>query len=199
MPKSEIAVNSNFSVISPMHLIKNTLMIGLDVAAIRASHVEDDLMNNKNNCISDGHRLKMEIRDLAEKCMNLNDDLNMLVFSEFRDRFSLCVNLTSKGSLLLHAFTLLLTDATVDCHMNTHPITLGHRARDDILTETASIEEMNKLENLNSPSKVYLRKHRRCASVVLLCSFMSIDQIKKGHLLYLLLSIEIRAYFWVDL
>ena len=114
-PKPSIVVNSNFSVISPMHAIKNALMIGLDVAIIRASQVEEDLMKNVNNCISDGPGLKREIRDLAEKCMNLNDDLNILVFSEFRDGFSPCANLTCKDSLILHTFTLLPTDVTVDC------------------------------------------------------------------------------------
>ena len=83
MPKPVIVVISNFSVISHAHAIENALMIGLDVAIIRASHAEENLMNNKNIYISDGHRLKRKIRDLVEKCMNLNDDLNILVFQNF--------------------------------------------------------------------------------------------------------------------
>ena len=63
-------MNSALSVILPMHTIKNALMIGLDMAMIRASHAEEDLMNNKNNCVSDGHGLKREIRHLTKKCMN---------------------------------------------------------------------------------------------------------------------------------
>ena len=94
---------------------------------VRASHVEEDLNNNKNNCLSDGHGLKNEIRDLAKKCMCLNDDLNMLVYSEFRDGFSPCANLTNRDSLILHAFTLLPTDATVDSRVCICPMTLGHK------------------------------------------------------------------------
>ena len=136
-------------------------------------------MNNKNNCVSDGHRLKREIRDLVEKSMNLNHDLNILVFSKFRDGFSPCANLTSNHNLILHAFALLPTDATVDCCMNTYLIALGHKARDDILTKTTCIEEINKLENSNTPLNVYSRKHGRFISVALPCSFASMDQIEK--------------------
>ena len=43
-------------------------MIGLNVAIIRADHIEEGLMNVRKNCISNGHRLKIEIRQLAQQC-----------------------------------------------------------------------------------------------------------------------------------
>ena len=58
VPKPTIVINSTLSVISPVHAIKNTFIICLDVAIIRANNAENNLMNIKYNCASDGNGLK---------------------------------------------------------------------------------------------------------------------------------------------
>ena len=48
-----------------------------------------------------------------------------------------------------------------------------------IITETTCIEEMNKLQDLFNPIKVYSKDCGCYISVVLLCRFISMDQIEK--------------------
>ena len=61
-------------------------------------------------------------------------------------------------------------------------MTLGREARASVFAETTYVEEINKLEKLRAPKKVHSRKHGRCASVVLKCSYASMDQIEKRAL-----------------
>ena len=111
--------------------------------------------------------------------MDLNDDLNTAVFSEFLDGFSPHSSLTSKGSLILHSFTFQSTNSINYSRMNACPITLGHKAGGSMLAETTCIEEIEKFMNPSAPLKVFSIKHGKCTSVVLLCSFVSMDQIEK--------------------
>ena len=87
--------------------------------------------------------------------------------------------MTNKDGLALHVLTLLSIDSTVDNSTCTCPITLGYKQKQHITTETTHIEEMNKLQDPFNPIKVCSKDCGRYTSVVLLCGFISMDQIEK--------------------
>ena len=106
--KPAIHCDSLLSVIYPKDAVNNALMLDIDVAIIRANNVKEALLFVNHNCASDGHGVREYILSLAERCKGLNKEINMLIFSEFRDGFSPCASLTTKDSLVLHTITFKL-------------------------------------------------------------------------------------------
>ena len=92
--------------ITPNNLVKNALILGLNIMLIRASYVDKEICKLKNNLICDGCSLQVKIKDLAEKCEKIDKDVYILICKEFRDGVSLHVTLSSSDGLLLHTFTL---------------------------------------------------------------------------------------------
>ena len=104
-------------------------MLGLKVARIRVGHVEEDLESIKRNCISEGMGVQIDTRNLANQCKETQEDINTIVYSEFRDGFLPYSLMTNADGLLLHTLTLLSIDSTVDNSIYAHPITLGHKQK----------------------------------------------------------------------
>ena len=63
LPK--IYFNKNLSVITPNDLVKNTLILSLNIMLIRAGYIDEDIYKLKNNLICDRHSLQVEIKALA--------------------------------------------------------------------------------------------------------------------------------------
>jgi hypothetical protein len=129
VPKLDVFKDTSLSVTSPIDVVKNALMLGLKVARIRVGHVEEDLESIKRNCISEGMGVQIDTRNLANQCKETQEDINMIVYSEFRDGFSPYSLITNKDGLSLHTLTLLSIDSTVDNSMCACPITLGHKQK----------------------------------------------------------------------
>ena len=129
VPKPEVFKDTSLSVMSPIDVVKNALMLGLKVARIRVGHVEEDLESIKRNCISEGMGVQIDMRNLANQCKETQEDINMIVCSEFRNGFSPYSLITNKDGLLLHTLTLLSIDSTVDNSIYAHPITLGYKLK----------------------------------------------------------------------
>ena len=68
VPKPEVFKDTSLSVMSPIDVVKNALMLGLKVARIRVGHVEEDLESIKRNCISEGMGVQIDMRHLANQC-----------------------------------------------------------------------------------------------------------------------------------
>ena len=90
----------------PIDPVKNALLLGLDVALVRARHVNEDISKCNNNAIVDGLGIQKEIKELADTCNATYKDACMLPHIEFRDGFLPCTSLTTSEGLLLHTFTL---------------------------------------------------------------------------------------------
>ena len=74
-------------------------MLSLKVVWIRIGHVEEDLISNKWKYINEGIGTQIDIRNLANQCKETQEDIKMIVYSEFRDDFlpySLVCNLHLK-------------------------------------------------------------------------------------------------------
>ena len=77
--------------------------------------------------------------------------------------------------LLLHTFTLQSRDSTRDSSSFTYPAALGHKSKDNIITETSPINSIDAAENPSKPFKVYLKIHNTFISVILFLQFASMD------------------------
>ena len=60
--------DSDLGVMLPVDAVKNALLLGLDVALVRASHYNEDMQKCVNNAIVDGMETRNEIKELAEMC-----------------------------------------------------------------------------------------------------------------------------------
>ena len=76
----------------------------------------------------------------------------------------------------MHINTLSI-DSTVDNSICAYPITLGHKQKKHILTETTHTEEMNELQDPFNPTKVCSKDCGCYTPVVLPCGFISMDKI----------------------
>ena len=132
VPKPEVFKDTSLSVMSPIDVVKNALMLGLKVVRIRVGHIEEDLESIKRNCISEGVGAQIDISNLANQCKETQEDINTIVYSEFRDWFSPYSLITNKDGLSVHTFTFLSIDSTVDNSTCTHPITLCHKQKNTL-------------------------------------------------------------------
>ena len=66
------------------------------------------------------------MHNIENQYKETQEDINIIVYSEFRDGFSFYSLITNKYRLLLHTLALLSIDLTVDNSMHTYPITLGY-------------------------------------------------------------------------
>ena len=62
MPLPKVQYDDELAVISPTEPVKNALMIGMDIARMRAREVEKDLDKCVHNNIADGEGVRKEIR-----------------------------------------------------------------------------------------------------------------------------------------
>ena len=81
-------------------------MLELVIALNRVCNADKVLASVKLDCISNGHRLRKYIDALTKRCKGLSKDINIVIFSEFRDSFLSYSSFTAKDRLILHAFTL---------------------------------------------------------------------------------------------
>ena len=127
--------------------------------------------------MSEGVGAQTDMRNLANQWNETQTEINMIACSEFRDGFSPYSLITNKDGLLSHTLTLFSIDSTVDNRICAYPINLGHKQKKYIMTETTCMEEMNKLQDPFNPTKVHSKDCGCCTPVVLLCGFISMDQI----------------------
>ena len=175
IPFSKIHFNKNLSVIAPNNPVKNALMLDLNIMLIRAGYVDEDICKLKNNLICDGHSLQVKIKALIEKCKKIDKDVYVLIYEEFRDRFSLHTTLSSSDGLLLHTFILQPIDLTIDNAICVYQVTLECKNKDNTITEHTYIDHTNKIEDQNHAFKVYSKKYSKYIYVVLFCTFISMD------------------------
>ena len=67
-PKLSIYRNSSLPVMSSKGAIKNTLMLDVIVAIMRANNSLIGLHSTKYNCLNEGLRIQNKIIELAEQC-----------------------------------------------------------------------------------------------------------------------------------
>ena len=154
-------------------------MIGLDVALINSKKAIEDIGKCKNNMVSDGAGIRKEIMELANRLKNNDEDIYILPCNEFRDGFIPNSSVTSNEGVLLHTFAMQPRDSAFDDPSHTYPASLGHKNKTNMINEKSHINSINRLEDYNSPIKVFSKVHQTCISVVLLLGFISMDQIEK--------------------
>ena len=174
-----ITYEGNIGVISPVDAIKNALLLGLDVALIRARHYNEDVQKCVNNSIIDGMEMRQEIEELAEICNKIDKDITIIPYNEFRDGFLPYKSLTANEGLLLHTFTLQSRDSTYDSSLYTYPVALEHKCKDSIIEEVTYINDINVREDPTKPFKVYSKKYKAFVHIVLFLEFISMDQLEK--------------------
>ena len=141
MPK--VQYDDELAVISPTEPVKNTLMIGMDIARIRTREVEKDLDKCIHNSIADAEGIRKEIRELAKKCNEMDKDITIIPCIEFRDGFNANSSLTTNEGLLFHSLTLQSRDSTCDSFKYTYPVTFGHKSKENMINENTHIKEFN--------------------------------------------------------
>ena len=87
------------------------------------------LVNLKICVFSDGRGFQVDIKKLASKCKNVDNDIHVLVHKEFRGGFTQCASLTNSDGLLLRTFTMQPIDSTIVNAMHTCHVTLGHKIK----------------------------------------------------------------------
>ena len=123
--------------------------------------------------------MQVDIKTLADKCKRLDKDLHTLVCEEFRDGFTSSASLTTSDGILLHTFTLQLIQSINYNATLTHPVTLVHKNKDNIVIEHAYVDEMNEREDPGHALKIYFKMRGACIFIVLQSAFISIDQLEK--------------------
>lgn len=66
-------------------------------------------------------------------------------------------------------------DSTFDNAICTYPIALGHKSKDNMITERSCINDINNREDPMFPFKVYSEKEKACIWVVLMFQFINMD------------------------
>ena len=179
IPSPKITYDDDLGVIEASYVLKGGMMIGLDVALINSKKAIEDIGKCRNNMVSDGAGIRKEIMELANQLKNNDEDIYMLPYNEFRDGFMPNSSVTSNEGVLLHAFTMQPRDSTFDDPSYTYPTSLGHKNKTNMINEKTYINSINRLEDCNSPIKVFSKVHQTCIAVVLLLGFISMDQIEK--------------------
>jgi len=159
--------------------IKNTLLLGLDVALIRARYYNEDVQKYINNSIVGRMEIRQEIKELVEICNKTDKDITIIPYNEFRDGFLPYKSLTANKGLLLHTFTLQSRDSTYDSLLYTYPVVLGYKCKDSIVREVTYINNINVREDPTKSFKVYSKKYKAFVHVVLFLEFISMDQLEK--------------------
>ena len=157
MPISDATCNSSIAVMNPIDPLKNALMLG-DIAILRATFIDENIAQLKNNIICDGISLQKEIKELARKRIDTNKDMHVVPFKELKDGFGPYHNLTTNNSLIPHTFTLQSNDSACNNSRRTHPSALGHETKDSIIVERTYIDELNNLEDPLQPFKAHSKK-----------------------------------------
>ena len=179
MPMPKIQCDDDLAVTSPIEPAKHALMIGRDIARIRAREVEQDIDKCMHNSIADGAGVKKEIRELAMKCNKTDKDITIIPVIEFRDGFNASSSLTTNEGLLYHSLTLQSRDSTHDTFEQTYPVTFGHKSKENMINETTHIKEFNRRENPANPFKVCSKIDGGCTWAILHLLFTSMDQLEK--------------------
>ena len=76
----------------------------------------------------------MSMQKMADKCKMLDKDLHTLVHKEFWGGFTPHASLTTSAGILLHTLRLKPIDSTNDNTICTHPVPLGYKNKENILT-----------------------------------------------------------------
>ena len=69
--------------ILPVDAVKNALLLGLDIALIRASHYNEDIQKYVNNAIVNRMEICNEIKELAELCNKTAENVMIVLCSGF--------------------------------------------------------------------------------------------------------------------
>ena len=72
---------------SAVEAIKNSLLLGFDIALIRAKHCVKNIKKCVNNSVANGKKTREELKQLAEKCNKTDYNIIIVSCSEFRDGF----------------------------------------------------------------------------------------------------------------
>ena len=106
MPKSKTAHDSDLSIISAVKAAKNSLLLSLDLALIRANHYLEEIEKCANNSVVDSKKPREEIKQLSENCNKIGHGITIVLCSAFRDGFAPRKSLTVNEGLLSHALTI---------------------------------------------------------------------------------------------
>jgi len=87
IPLPPVEINCNMTVIKSEDTLKNTLMIRLDIALLKAKTIEDDINSILNNLIGNRRELQKEIKALANLYNEIDDNTCITIYKEFRDGF----------------------------------------------------------------------------------------------------------------
>ena len=109
---------AHLGVVLLINLVKNSLMLELDIMILRAKNTNKGTSKCKNNAIIDGIGLQKEIKKLANKHNGTDKDAHIDPFIEFYNRFLLHTSLIASKGLLLHALTFQTRDSTHDSLMH---------------------------------------------------------------------------------
>ena len=83
MPKLNTMHDGDLGVMLPVDAVKNALLLGLDVALVRASHYNEDMQKCVNNAIVDGMEIRNKFKELAELHNKIAKNFMIVLYSEF--------------------------------------------------------------------------------------------------------------------
>ena len=107
-------IECNLTIVQPIDVIKNDLIIGLDIIMIRSRHVDEDLSSTKKIFIGSAKGVQIEIKELMARCSSVNKDADTLVVKKFKDGLNSNHGSNSNDSVILHTLTLQPIDSTID-------------------------------------------------------------------------------------
>ena len=143
IPKPRTAYDGNLCVMSAFE----DLLLGLDVALIRAKHHVKDIEKCVSNLVVNGKKKQEEIKQLAKKCNKTEHDIIIVPWSEFRNGFAMCKSLIANEGLLLHALTIQSRDSSCNSLFCTYHIALENKSKDSTITESACINDISNRED----------------------------------------------------
>ena len=106
VPVLPIEVNYNITLIKVYQVAKNELMIYSDIVLIRPNYIEEYIKTINYNIIRKGKSIQDEIRQLARLCKETGNDIYILLYKEFRDRFYSCTTKNLNEGILLYMLPL---------------------------------------------------------------------------------------------
>ena len=86
-----------------------------------------------NNVIGQGKGIQDEIKQLDTQCVEVDEDVHMSSYKEFRDGFFPYSTMNYNEAILLHTLSLQQNDSRIDSSLCTCPAGLGQKGKISII------------------------------------------------------------------
>ena len=157
------------------------LLIGSYIAMLRPTRIEEDIQSMKNNMIGNGKGLQEELVKLASMHLINDRDVYIIYCKEFCDEFNPHATNKTNNSVILHTFSTLPCDSTIDSSEFTCPIAVVDKYKNNIINETSYVDSINDLTNPSNKKLFYCKRLRKFIHVVRHSVGCMVDQPGKSN------------------